>query len=130
MQDLVLEGFIHDFAEARGIGDFKQDDLFEAFVASSVFRKYHQCDISDLEDGVLVGGSEDGGLDAVAIMVNGRPARTEEDVSFFVDKLRRLDVEFAFVQAKSSSGFEASQIGNFAFGVEQFSLQLWAMSPR
>ena len=120
MQDLVLEGFIHDFAEARGIGDFKQDDLFEAFVASSVFRKYHQCDISDLEDGVLVGGSEDGGLDAVAIMVNGRPARTEEDVSFFVDKLRRLDVEFAFVQAKSSSGFEASQIGNFAFGVEQF----------
>ena len=130
MQDLVLEGFVHDFAEARGIGHFKQDELFEAFVASSVFRKYHQCDINELEDGVLVGGSEDGGLDAVAIMVNGRPARTEEDVSFFVDKLRRLDVEFAFIQAKSSTSFNSAEIGSFVFGVEQFFAAAFGNEPK
>ena len=120
MNDLVLEGFVKNFAEAKGLSHLKQDELFEAFVASSIFRKYHQSDIADIEDGVLVGGSGDGGLDAVAIMVNGRLARTEEDVQFFVENLRRLDVEFAFIQAKSSASFNAADIGSFVFGVEQF----------
>ena len=72
MNDLVLGGFVKNFAEARGYSHLKQDVLFEAFAASSVLRKYHQADIADLEDSVLIGGSGDGGLDAVAILVNGR----------------------------------------------------------
>ena len=120
MNDLVLEGFLKNFAEEKGLSHLKQDDLFEAFSASSIFRKYHQSDIAGIEDNILVGGSGDGGLDAVAIMVNGRPVLTEEDIKFFEEKLRRLDVEFVFVQAKSSSSFNAAEIGSFVFGIEQF----------
>ena len=120
MNDLVLEGFLKNFAEEKGLSHLKQDDLFEAFVASPIFRKYHQADIAGIEDNVLVGGGGDGGLDAVAIMVNGRPVLTEEDIKFFEEKLRRLDVEFVFVQAKSSSSFNAAEIGSFVFGIEQF----------
>ena len=120
MNDLVLEGFVNSFARDRGFSHLRPDELFEAFVASSVLRKYHQSDITDTEDGLLVGGGNDGGLDAVAILVNGRPARTEEDVQFFVDNLRRLDVEFVFVQAKESSTFNAADIGSFTYGVERF----------
>ena len=130
MNDLVLEGFVNSFASARGLTHLKSDELFEAFTASSIFRKYHQSDITDIEEGVLVGGSGDGGLDAVAIMVNGRPARTEEDVKFFVDNLRRLDVEFVFVQAKSSSSFNAAEIGSFVFGVEQFFAAVLGSEPK
>ena len=43
------------------------DDLFEAFAASCVLRKYHQSDITGMEDDILVGGSGDGGIDAIAI---------------------------------------------------------------
>ena len=107
MKDLVLDGFVKNFADARGLSHFNPTELFEAFVASSILRKYHQSDITDIHDGVIVGGPGDGGLDAVAIMVNGRPARTAEDVQFFVDNLRRLDVEFVFIQAKSSPNFNA-----------------------
>ncbi len=130
MIDLVLEGFIRNFSEAKGLSHLKQDELFEAFVASSIFRKYHQSDITDLEDGILVGGSGDGGLDAVAIMVNGRPARTEEDIQFFEEKLRRLDVEFVFIQAKSSPKFNSAEVGNFVFGIEQFFSAVLGSSPK
>ena len=130
MNDLVLEGFVKNFAEARGFSHLKQDVLFEAFAASAVLRKYHQADIADLEDSVLIGGSGDGGLDAVAILVNGRLARTEEDVQFFVEHLRRLDVEFVFVQAKSSPNFNAADIGTFMFGIEQFFSAVGGSDPK
>ena len=120
MNDLVLQGFVKSFAETKGLSHLDPNHLFEAFVASSLFRKYHQAEIADMEDGILVGGSGDGGLDAVGIVVNGRPAHTEEDISFFVDNLRRLDVEFVFVQAKSSAAFNSAAIGSFMFGIEQF----------
>ena len=51
MKDLVLEGFVKDFSEARGLSHLESSDLFEAFVTSAIFRKYHQTDITDFEDG-------------------------------------------------------------------------------
>ena len=120
MKDIVLEGFVKNFAESRGLTHLKAGELFEAFAASVVFRKYHQSDITDMEDGVLVGGGGDGGMDAIAILVNGRPARAEEDVDFFLEVNHGLNVEFIFVQAKSSSSINSNDIGSFTFGVEQF----------
>lgn len=125
MNDLVLEGFVKDFARARGLEGVKQDALFEAFATSAILRKYHQANLTDLHEGFLVGGGGDGGLDAVIIMVNGKPIHAKDDVDFLFEDLRRLEVEFVFVQAKTSSSFNASQIGTFAFGVEQFFKAVW-----
>ena len=123
INDLVLEGYVTSFAESRGLSHLPEDELFEAFAASSILRKLHQWEVTDLVESVLVGGGGDGGIDAIAILVNGRPVRTEEDVDFFQKNLRRLDVEFVFLQAKSSPRFQAKEIGNFLFGVEQFFLE-------
>ena len=120
MNDVVLDGFVKSFAESRGISECPEAQMFEAFVASSILRKYHQSDITDMEEYILVGGGGDGGLDAIAILVNGRPVVDEEDVKYLSNQLRRLDVEFVFVQAKTSTAFSASDIGNSGFGVEQF----------
>lgn len=120
MNDVVIGGYVKRFARERGLAHFSDSELFEAYVTSTILRTYHQCDITDVEDGILVGGSEDGGLDAVAIIVNGRPVRTEEGVRFYKERGHRLDVEFVFVQAKSSSGFSAGEIGTFVYGAEQF----------
>ncbi len=117
MDDRILEGFVTSFGDARGYSEMDFGNLFEIFVASSMLRKNHQVDISD---DFLVGGSGDGGLDVIAVLVNGRPALTTDDVDFFIEKMGRLDVEFVFVQAKSSSSFKASEIGTFVHGVTQF----------
>ena len=42
------------------------------------------------------------------------------DVEYFSKELRRLDVEFIFVQAKTSSHFSGSEMGTFITGVRQF----------
>ena len=120
VNDLVLDGFVSSFAGVRGFSNIPEQEVFEAFVTSSILRKYHQTDITGMEDDVLVGGSRDGGLDAVAVLVNGRLVNTDEDVAFFFDSHRRLDVELVFIQAKTSQRFQAADIGNFAFGVEQY----------
>jgi len=41
-------------------------------------------------------------------------------LTFFVEKMRRLDVEFVFIQAKSRPTFKAFDIGTFVHGVAQF----------
>jgi cold shock CspA family protein len=119
MKDLVLQGFVTSFAEERGMTGVDESTVFEAFSVSSVLRKFHQCDAAEIEE-FLTGGSGDGGIDAVAILVNGHPAKTKEDVDFFIEKLRRLDVEFVFIQAKTSASFESSSIGTLVHGVNQF----------
>ena len=120
MNDLVLQGFVDSFAEARGFSGRSADEIFEAFATSAILRKYHHSDITGMEEEILIGGGGDGGIDAVAILVNGRPVSTEEGVQFFFDNHGLLDVEFVFIQAKSSAGFRAADIGTFAFGVEQY----------
>ena len=82
--------------------------------------EFHQSETQDLED-FLTGGEQDAGIDAAAILVNGHPASTQADVDFFLEKLRRLDVEFIFIQAKTSGAFNAGLIGTFVHGVIQFS---------
>ena len=119
MDDLILRNLVSNFAEQRGLSELATASIFEAFVTSSLLRKYHQSDITDVEDDVLVGGSGDAGLDAIVILVNGRAVCTEEDVQFLAERLRRLDVEFVFVQAKTTPKFSAAEIGTFVFGVKQ-----------
>ena len=119
MKDLVLDGFVDDFTEARGLSGLPPHGVFEAFSTSSLLRKYHQTDIGDGTD-VLVGGTHDGGVDAIAILVNGHLVGSAEDLNSFFNKHGRLDVEIIFVQAKLSPKFNAGEIGTFIFGVEQF----------
>jgi cold shock CspA family protein len=119
MKDIVLEGFVKDFAEEKGLADLDESTVFEAFAVSSTLRKYHQFETSDPED-LLTGGGGDAGIDAAAILVNGYQARTQKDVEYYISKLPRLDVEFVFIQAKTSATFNAGSIGTFVHGVIQF----------
>ena len=130
MKDIVLDGFVKNFAESRGFSGRPEHEIFEAFATSSLLRKYHQSDILDIEDDVLVGGGGDGGIDSVVVLVNGRPAMTKQDVDFFVERLHRLEVEFIFVQAKASPAFNSADIGAFGFGVEQFFAAVGNSDPR
>ena len=120
MNDLVLLGFVENFANDRGLEIKDTSRVFEVFAASSILRKFHQFESADVENDVLVGGGGDGGLDAISVLVNGRPVRSSEDVDFFIEKLGSLEVEFVFIQTKSSAHFSSSDIGQFLYGVEQF----------
>ena len=118
--DIILDSYVDTFSKVIGRANSPPSDLFEAFSASSILRKNHQGQLSDIETGILVGGGGDGAIDAIAILVNGHPIKAESDVRYIVRTLRRLDVEFVFVQAKLSPRFSADAMGSFFFGVREF----------
>jgi cold shock CspA family protein len=119
MKDLVLDGFVESFCTNHNLLSLTNDVQFEAFCVFSLLRKYHQVEVHDVDE-LVSGGGGDGGLDAIIILINGTIAQTIEDVVYFAEKLKRIEVEFVFVQAKSGTSFEASKIGSFLYGVEQF----------
>lgn len=118
MHDKILEGYTNDFANQFGFPDATSADIFGHFANYCVLSKL-TAESVDLDE-VDVDGSDDTGIDGLAILVDGHVVTTAEDVDFFRDTLHRLDVEFVFVQAKSGSHFSAASIGTFLFGVKAF----------
>lgn len=119
MKDLVLRQFVSSFAESTGLEHLDQPDQLTHFACSTILRKNHGLEELNPER-FIVDGEGDAGIDAIAILVNGRPVFETSDVDYLYDKLRRLDVDFVFIQTKSSDSFSAGEIGTFTFGVEQF----------
>ena len=118
MKDPILAGFVRDFCSEYELDNESESVIFENFANHCILTKYH-CDSFDL-DQIRVGGTGDGGLDGVSIIVNDHLVSQIAEVEYFVKNHRRLEVDFVFVQAKTSPKFEAKEIANFIFGVEQF----------
>lgn len=120
MLDFNLRGEVADFAKARGLSARKEEEQFGVLVTDLLFRKYHKVAIKSIEDHVTDGGG-DGGLDSIGIFVNGTPVRAKEDLEGILpENMPRADVEFVFIQAKTTEKFKATDIGNFGYGVAQF----------
>ncbi len=119
MRDVVLRSFVKNYMEAQGISGVAEEEAFGVFAVATLLRKYHALENPNI-DGMLTDGEADGGIDAIAILVNGRPVFDRADVDFLCERARGLRVEFVFFQTKSSPSFTAADIGTFGFGVEQF----------
>ncbi len=59
-------------------------------------------------------------FDGIAIIVNDNLVFSREEVDDLKNKFHRLDVNFVFIQSKTSNKFDPAEIGNFIFGVESF----------
>ena len=67
-----------------------------------------------------MGGGGDTAIDALAIIVNNVMITDVDTVNELAEQNGRLDVSFIFIQAERTSGFDASKIGDFGFGVRDF----------
>lgn len=77
-------------------------------------------------DSLSVGDGNDTGIDGIAIIVNGQLVETSDEVKDLLDKNNFLEIEYIFIQSKTSSSFESSQINSFIFGVQDF----FSIKPR
>ena len=118
MRDRILTAFLEKFVNEFGLGQLDEPSAFEHLTAHCVISKHTP---ENFEPGeVVVAGSGDIGLDGVGILVNDHLVSSVEDVNHFQETLRRLDVQFVFVQAKTSPRFDSAGIGTFVSGVRQF----------
>ena len=115
--DAVTRANLQEFVEANDIhGD--QDEKFEKFATFCVLSDLLD-DSLDL-DATATRGGDDCAIDAIAIVANGYLLTDPMQVSDIIANNRYLDVQFFFVQATTSSTFEAQKINSFYFGVEDF----------
>ena len=122
VKDMVLRALVKDFAQERGVSGSKARQ-FVAFVSHALLNHRHGVDVQNAVELLITDGPGDGGLDAICILADGEPVFTHQEAEELVRNKPERDkppVEFVFVQAKTSSRFEASEIGTFGFGIRRF----------
>jgi len=104
--DTILENYLDDFRKDFSFKKEESTKLFEHFVNYCLITKIDS-DRNAIEN-VNVGGKSNPGIDGIAIIVNEHVVNTREQVDYFLESLGRLEVEFIFIQSKTSEHFEMS----------------------
>ena len=118
MHDRILASYMTDFLAEQGLVGLSESEAFERFASFCIISRHHP-DTFDVEQ-TCVGGRGDLGIDAAALIVNEHLVTSAEEVDYFKNALKRLDVRFVFIQAKTTAHFETSDIAAFSLGVRRF----------
>lgn len=116
--DRITKSLVDDFIVNQGIITESDSIDFEKFANYSILSVEYQKSF-DI-DFVTVGEGNDTGLDGIAIIVNGVLIETTDEIDDLLDKNGYLEVEYVFVQSKTSSNFDSGEIGKFLYGVKDF----------
>lgn len=116
--DRITKSHLETFRLEQSLGEIDESVLFEYFADYCVVTDAYdeEFDVAD----VHVGGSDDLGLDGLAINVNGALVTSTDEAEDLLALNGYLDVVFNFVQAKTTSGFSGEQIVAFFDGVDAF----------
>ncbi|MGK7896718.1 MAG: hypothetical protein AB4372_24645 [Xenococcus sp. (in: cyanobacteria)] len=118
MKDQILEKYVLDFKDEKGIIEHNFDKIFEHFVNDSIVSKLYPRELN-YED-LSTGGGDDIGLDGAAIIVNGNIITDENQIDFFINSNGSIEVTFALIQSKTSPKFRADHVGTLIFGIKSF----------
>lgn len=118
MMDKITQALLRAFSDENDISNLDQSKQFEHFVNYCVISKLYRNTFE--VDSIETGDGGDGAIDGLAIIVNGYLIEEEEEFLDILNSSKFLDCDIVFIQSKTSSKFEGSQIGNFIFGVKDF----------
>ena len=111
------------FIDVYGLKKEKESSAFEKFVNHAILVS-HQPDAfsagNEMMDFVSVGGSNDLGIDGIAIKINGLFVSSIQDVTDIISLTKRSNIEFIFIQSKYKPKFDMGELNNFITGVRDF----------
>ena len=114
--DLITESLLSTFVEEHGRTSLSPDRQFEHFASYITVRQQYK-ETFDTDD-VATGGGSDTGIDAIAVLVNGRLVADNDELDdATANGAASLDVMFIFVQAERSPHFDGAKITTFGQGV-------------
>ena len=116
--DRIIESFIEDFKLEVNYTKVDTSKLFEHFVTYFLASKIYP-DRSSL-DKINVGGTRNPGIDGLAIMANNHLVTSQEEIDYFIQDADFLDIEFSFIQSKTSDSFDIGEINTFIASVKEF----------
>ncbi|WP_053954666.1 AIPR family protein [Inediibacterium massiliense] len=111
------------YKEKYELENLGETEVFERFANQTILTS-HQPDAfsieTDLIDIISVGGSEDMGIDGIAIKFNGVFITNKTDIQDLMQKNSKDNVEFIFIQSKYKRSFDSKEYGTFITGIKDF----------
>jgi len=116
--DRIIRALLDAFARDSGIETLSEDKQFERFANYCVVGTGGTDETFDVED-ITVDGSEFG-IDGLAIQVNGRIVTEPEEIEGLSDQNNYLEVDFIFVQSKTSENFATAPVELLGRAIKDF----------
>ena len=116
--DKITQNLVEDYIAASESRIANLDDRFELFSTYCILSRDYEDEDYDIEQIWL--NDDSIGIDAIAIIVNGRLVESIEEVDDSIAFNGYLDAKFIFVQSKTSSSFDAKEVGNFLLATSDF----------
>lgn len=108
--DRITQSMIDSFKNNQSLNMDDASELFEYFANYCVVNNIYGSDDFDLEE--ITTGKATQGIDGIAIIVNQKFVNTIEDIDTLIEYNKSISVKFVLIQAKTSSSFDNTEIGN------------------
>jgi len=116
--DKITKSLLDTFSEQNELNLLDESVQFEHFANYSIISKLNRSSF-ELED-IHTGSGGDCGIDGLCLIVNGKIVTDIDELTEVVEGPRHLDADIIFIQAKTTSSFNGSDIGSFIHGVKDF----------
>lgn len=116
--DKITKSLLESFVAQFEISKLSESLQFEHFTNYSIATKSYRNSF-DLDD-IHTGSGGDCAIDGLTIIVNGRLILDDDELTDIATTSGFLDADIIFIQSKTSSSFDGSQIGNFIHGIKDF----------
>lgn len=108
---LLNKSRLKSFASDYGLSVTGDDEIFEYYATHHFLSRYVRSDIRTTEKALVVG--DDGGIDAVGILVNGSFAEDASEVKELIREDAENTVRVGFLQAKTSAKYDTKMATRF-----------------
>lgn len=115
--DVVSQSLLREFAQSQKIESRPESEQFEAFVNYIVVSDIYP---EEFDFSIVATGPGEFGIDGIAIIVNDAIVDDEEQLDDIISHSPVLQVQFVFVQAKTSSSFDSGDMSKFFHAVLDF----------
>jgi hypothetical protein len=116
--DRITNKLLEDFLVSQELTKTNDSDDFELF--SNYIAVSNEYNKSFDPVALTVGKGNDTGIDGIAIIVNGRLIEDTNEVDDLLTSNGYLEVTYVFIQAKTSSNFDTTEMRSFYYGVNDF----------
>lgn len=114
--DRITKNLVEGFLKQLEIKTNSESADFEKFCNYSVIKNEFNNEFNT-ED-ISTGNNQ--GVDGLGIIVNNQFINTTQEAEDIIEDAKLLEVSFVFIQSKTSTKFEGSEIGNFIFSIKDF----------
>lgn len=115
--DVVTASLLKEFSESQKIDTLPLSEQFEAFINYIVVSDIYP---EEFDFTTISTGAGEFGLDGVAIIVNDILVDDDEQLDDLLAHSPALQVQFLFLQAKTSASFDAGEMSKFFQAVLDF----------